>query len=129
MLSLHINQSSEKIVVTLNELITISNPYYLIIFKHVTEKAIVSVIKSSADDDESTHPYRYNQFDLDTSTVFADKPIGQWLYKIYQQSSNSNTDPDLSDGLIESGKMNLYPSSDFEYETYNASTTFKAYNG
>jgi hypothetical protein len=127
-LSLHINQAAEDIVVTLNELVTISNPYYLFVFKHVTEKTIVSIIKNSADD-ESLFQYRYNQFELATSTLFANKPIGQWLYEVYQQSSSSNTDPELAEGLVENGKMNLYPATDFEYETYNEQSTYKAYNG
>lgn len=128
MLTLNIGQAAEKIVVTLDELKTIDDPYYLFVFTNVTTKEVVSIIKNYTDD-ESSFPYRYNQFELATSTLFADKQVGQWIYEVYQQSSSSNTDPDASQGLVESGKMLLKPSTEFEYDIYNEPTTYKAYNG
>ena len=128
MLELHYGETSEKIIVTLNELITLADPDYLFVFTHVVTRDVVSFVKSSAAD-ESAYPERYNQFDIDTSDVFEDQQPGEWHYEIYEQSSNSNTDPDLATGLIESGKMILYPSTAFEYTKYSQSTTFKTYNG
>jgi hypothetical protein len=128
MLELNINQAGESIILTLDELKTLDTPYYLFIFSHVETKLSVSFIKSQADD-QSDYPSRYNQFLVDTSTVFQDKPTGEWHYAVYEQAGAVNTDPTLATGLLEKGKLMLRPAAGFEYEMYNNSTTYKAYNG
>lgn len=128
MLNLHISEASEKIVLTLKELQTLQSPYYLFVFTHIETKTVVSLIKSQSDE-ESLYTYRYNKFSIATSSLFLNKPVGNWLYDIYEQTSSSNTNPSLADNFLESGRMNLYPATEFEFENYNPSTTFKAYNG
>lgn len=128
MLELHHGTANEKIIVTLNELITLTAPYYLFRFVHVVTKDVITMIVDSADD-ESDYPDRYNQFDVDTDVLFLDQHPGEWHYEVYEQSSAVNTDPDDATGLIESGKMILYPATDYDPDKYNESTTFKTYNG
>lgn len=127
MLLLTLGQSAENLVLTLNEKRTLTSGYYLFLFTHVTEKTVVSVIYNFTDDD-SAYPDRYNQFEINTSTVFLLKPIGQWKYFVYEQASSTNTNPT---GLteVENGILVLKPAAVFSFETYNSPTTFKAYGG
>lgn len=125
MLELHTGQSGEKIIVTLTELATLDSPKYLFVFKHVESKTVVAFV---AGVDESGFPYRYNQFDVDTSVLFLDKPSGQWDYQAYEQVSGVNLNPALAlQPALETGKMILYADSELEYDMYNQPVTYKAY--
>jgi hypothetical protein len=125
MIELHTGQSGEKIIVTLTELATLSSPHYLFVFKHVLTKQVVAFVAGA---DESTFPYRYNQFDIDTAVLFLDKPSGEWHYTAYEQVSNSNINPSLAlQPALEYGKMILYAETEFEYDMYDQPVTYKAY--
>ena len=115
-------------VVTLNEKRTLTSGYYLFYFTDFTTKQAVTKIYNFTQDD-SNYQDRFNQFEINTNVVFASKPTGQWLYKIYEQASSSNTDPALSLTLVEKGIMVLKPATAFSFSKYNEATTFKAYNG
>jgi hypothetical protein len=128
MLELHISEASEDIVVTLTEKKTLSEPYYLFVFTHVTTKQVVNLIMSP-DDDQSEYPARYNKYTLATATVFDNKPAGQWIYSVYEQESSTNTTVSNTASLVENGKMILYAAEAFEFEKYNESTSYKTYNG
>lgn len=128
MIELHQGQSDEKVIVTLTELQTLNEPFFLFRFIHATTKAVVSIIKSSQED-ESEYPERYNQFAFDTNNLFQNQLRGEWHYWVYEQASNSNIDPELSGALLENGKMYLYPPAGFEFEKYDQPVTYKAYNG
>lgn len=127
MILLNIGQASEKITVTLNEKRTLTNPYYLFVFTHILTKTVVNKIYNYLDD-LSAYQDRYNQFDISTVTVFASKPIGQWRYDVYEQTSSTNTNVT---GLtqLENGIMMLKPATAFAFKEYNEATTFKAYGG
>lgn len=130
MLQLTAGQSNEKIIVTLNELKTLTGPYYLFRFVHVGTGEVVSLLRSALTDDESIYQGRYNKFNIDTVTVFLDKPPGEWHYTIYEQVSSSNTDPDLATGVVEYGKMYLLPAVEYAPKKYESSPrTFKMYQG
>lgn len=113
-----------NVVVTLTEKVTITDPYFLFVFTHITTKTVVNIIKSSADD-LSAFPDRYNEFVIDGS-LFAH--TGQWLYQVYEQESNTNTD---TTGLseVENGKADVVPSTSFSYKKYQPATAYKAYAG
>lgn len=128
MLEFHQGNTGETFVVTLNELVTIDDPNYLFYFTHIETKQTVAIVLN-AENEQSDHPYRYNQFEFNTAILFNNKPTGLWNYEVYQQSSLVNIIPEDAGGLIESGKMILYPASDFEFEKYNEPVTFKTYNG
>lgn len=127
MVVLQKGQASENIIVTLNEKRTLTDGYYLFVFTHILTRTRVTKIYAFSDD-ESPYPDRYNQFEIDTSADFSDKPVGQWNYDIYEQASSSNTYPDGLT-LVETGIMKLKPASAFEFEKYNETTSFKTYAG
>lgn len=120
-------QSAENIIVTLNEKKTLSAGYYLFVFTNFTTKEVVSVIYSFLADD-SSYPDRFNQFEIDTQTIFGSYDIGQWWYDVYEQASGVNTD---ISGLtkVECGVMKLNPATEFEFETYEAATSYEQYQG
>jgi hypothetical protein len=128
MLELNYGAASEKIIVTLGELETLDEPNYLFIFTHTLTKQQIVFIKLNSDD-ESEYKSRYNKFNITTVSTFLNKPIGEWLYEIYEQVSNLNTDPDLATSLLEFGKMILYSAVEFEREMYENQTSFKTYQG
>lgn len=128
MLQFKQDDTAAVMILTLTELVTINTPFYLFVFTHVTTKDVVAFVKAEADD-ESDYPDRYNQFTIDASVVFAGKQIGEWHYKIYEQSNADNLDPDNATGLLEEGKLLLDRATAFEYDMYNQSTNYKVYNG
>lgn len=128
MLQFKQDDTSAILILTLTELVSIADPYYLFVFTHVLTKDVVKFLKSSTDD-ESHYPSRYNQFTIDPSVVFEDQQPGEWHYKIYEQVSSTNTDPTLADAILEYGKMLLDRATDFSFTKYDQPTTFKTYNG
>ena len=127
MLSLTKGNTSEYLVVTLNEKRTLDNGYYLFYFEHITTRETATKIYSFAED-ESSYTDRYNKFTINTQSVFGSKSVGEWVYNVYEQASNSNTDP-TGLTLVETGIMKLNPATEFAFETYDVATTYKAYNG
>ncbi len=128
MVELRKGQTSENIIVTLNELKTLNEPYYLFVFTQVTTKQVVSFIKSTSDD-LSEYPERYNEFEIDTQDLFGTAQPGQWHYEIYEQVSSTNTDVENTTSLLEYGAMILSAAAEFEFTQYNNAVTYKAYNG
>lgn len=126
MLELLRSQESEKIIVTLTELVTIANPYYLFVLTHVSTKEQVKFIRSVATD-ESLYQYRYNKFDVNTNLLFTDKPRGYYDYVVYEQESAVNLDP-TGLNAIEYGKL-ILKDTEFEFDIYDAPVTYKAYDG
>lgn len=116
----------ESFVVTLNEKKTLTDPYYLFVFEHVTTKEKINTIINSVDD-LSNYPDRFNEFNIATSTLFATSTVGQWNYFIYEQLSPSNL---ITTGLnlVEMGKMVLLETNTI-FTGYDTTTTFKGYGG
>lgn len=127
MLPLSLGQVSEFMTVTLNEKRTLETGYYLFQFTHYTTKEVVSKIYL-VDEDESNYPDRFNKLPINTAVTFLNKPVGMWQYRIYEQESSTNTDPD---GLteLESGIMILSPAVEFNFEQYAGTTTYAVYRG
>lgn len=127
MLLLTLGQTSEEMVVTLNEKRTLTDGYYLFLFTHYTTKQTVTKIFAFAED-ESDSTDRYNKFLVNTATTFLNKPVGMWQYNVYEQASSSNTDPT---GLtkVESGILELRPATAFNFEEYDGTTTYRVYGG
>lgn len=120
--------ASERIIVTLTELVTLNEPYYLFVFTHTVTKEVVAFIKS-VDDDFSNYQDRYNEFEIAPSTLFLNKQVGEWHYAIYEQVSSSNDDVANTTSLLEQGKLYLERSTDFAFTKYESAVTFKTYNG
>ena len=105
MIHLTKNESSE-IVLTLREKQTLTNPNYLFYFKsRGTNQEVAFVVLNTAD--TSGYKDRFNEFTIDVNDYFQDSPEGDWEYKIYEQTSTSNVDPDLATNLLEVGIMRL----------------------
>jgi hypothetical protein len=128
MLQFKQDDTSATMILTLTELVTLATPYYLFVFTHVTTKDVVAFVKAEADD-ESDYPDRYNQFTINASVVFDGEQPGEWHYKVYEQESAINTDPELAGQLLEEGKLLLDRSTEFEYTQYEGTTSYKTYNG
>ena len=119
--------NSDVLTLTLSEKVTLSNPYYLFVFRNQSSNEYVRFIKNSASD-ESAYPERSNQFTITTNTHFLNATNGFWTYKVYEQASAVNTD-ETGLTLIEQGIMKLVGSSE-ETVTYEGETqTFIVYNG
>ena len=98
---------------TLKETTTISNPTYLFEFENVFTKDKFYFLPQVLVSNE-----RYNEFSFDlTDTGTELDPVGWFRYKVYQQTSTTNLDPLLSEGIVESGKMLLLEGVEKEVET------------
>lgn len=128
MLQFDQDNTAAELILTLTEFVTIPTPYYLFVFTNVTTKDQVKLVKAEIDD-ESQYPQRYNKFTINAAVVFANQLSGEWHYKVYQQSSSTNIDPDATEGVLEYGKLILNRATEFSYTMYEQSQTFKAYNG
>lgn len=127
MLVISKSDTTANIIVTLNDSITLEAPYYLFVFTNITTKEFVKTIINSTSD-LSSYQSRYNEFEINASTLFSGKKKGQWLYKIYEQDNDSNLDP-TGLTLIENGKLLLTETTNFAFTGYAASTTYKGYAG
>ena len=96
---LQINKAETKSwYLTLSEKTTIANPTYLFSLTHRLSNNAYNFILS----DTSSYPTRYNEFQLtEGTTVTLD--AGEYIYKIYAQTSPSNVDPNLANELVEEG--------------------------
>ena len=128
MLQFDQDNTAAELILTLTEFVTINTPYYLFVFTNVTTKDQVKFIKAEIDD-ESEYPQRYNKFTINAAVVFDNQLSGEWHYKVYQQSSSTNTDPDVAEGVLEYGKLILNRAPEFSYTMYEQAQTYKAYNG
>ena len=123
-----IKGQSKDVIVTLTELTTLSDGYYLFVFTHETTKAIINVIKSFSSD-LSSFKYRFNKFTF-ASSLFTTASIGKYVYSVYEQTSSSNTNT-TGLNMIETGKMDLNLSSTATdvFNEYSSPTTFSTYGG
>lgn len=119
MLQFKIDSTSERIIVTLTELVTVNEPIYVFTFTQVTTKEVATFTRTT-DDDFSNYPDRYNEFEIDPSVIFSGKQIGEWHYVVTEQQTAN---------VLEYGKLYLDRAVDFEFTKYDIATTFKTYNG
>jgi hypothetical protein len=100
---LQINKAESKNwYLTLTEKTTISNPYYLFSLKH----RLTAVEYNFLLTDISSYKERYNEFSItEGATVTLD--AGEYLYRIYAQTSSNNTNPELANELVEEGLVKV----------------------
>lgn len=119
MLELIKTDAVSNIVVTL-ELAT--KPYFIFKFVHVTTKETITFVAGA---DLSLYPYRYNEFAIQTATLFGTKKEGEWHYIVYQSNTADIT---VQDDPLEYGKMFLISDSAPIFTPYQGTpTTFKSY--
>ena len=124
------NNTEGSIVVTLNEKKSLTDPYYLFVFEHVSTNQNFSFVLNSSSD-VSIYPERYNEFTIDVSEQFEQANSGFYNYYIYEQLSSDNKEISLTGALLETGKMKMKlntPSNTINAYRPNKAT-IKQYNG
>lgn len=124
-----------QVVITVTEQTTISSPYYLFEFISKATKIPTYCIA------QATTTARCDTFQITekSNPVAASGEVslaeGDYTYKVYQQSSSTNTDPNNTTlaasgfAYVEIGLCRV-PSSGNEVTEYSGSdTTYKEYNG
>jgi len=89
--------SINKIDLTLTELVTLANPYYLFVFTNKQTNEVSKCLLT----DISVYPERYNRFQL-LEPANVELICGDYLYEVYEKSVN-NTDIPSSTYLLETG--------------------------
>jgi len=87
---------------TLTEKVTVSPVYFLFSFTHRLTYTKTNVLLT----DISSYPERYNKFTVIEGTTF-DIYSGEYDYKVYAQTSDTNTDPDSANELVEEGVLKV----------------------
>ena len=118
------SNTSNDIILTLTEKVTIENPYYLFVFENRTTKGKVKFVKSSTDD-LSSYPERFNEFTV-ARALFTE--IGKYVYRVYEQDNESNTD-ETGLNLLENGQAEFIDVPAETYTEYSSETTYKVYGG
>ena len=91
-----------QIILTLTEVSTLPNPYYLFVFQN--EMDMLSAPITFFTVDVSAYPERFNQFELD-------EPVdlllvkGQYTYSIYESTITPPTIANSTGLVIEEGRM------------------------
>lgn len=119
------------LIFTLSEKVTLTNPYYLFIFKHQVLMSSVNFIAS----DVSGFPTRYNKFLITettgsvnlTSGVVSLPETGFYEYAIYEQTSSSNLNLANVTGLLEIGIVKVESTLPIYNEYDNQSKTIITY--
>lgn len=128
MLQFKQDDTTATLILTLSELQTIPDAYYLFVFTHLTTKDVIAFVKAQTDD-QSAYTDRHNDFIIEPVTLFAGFPTGQWNYVVYEQASSTNTDTTLTGDPLEYGKIILDRATDFAFAGYEPATTYKGYDG
>jgi len=108
--------------VTVTELTTVSPVYYLFEFEH--EQSFLKYYCIL--DNISLATERYDEFELVDGVDLTFDYDGYYTYRIYQQTSSTNLNPILSDGLVEEGRAHVYV-IDSPSNEYNENITFNIY--
>lgn len=102
-------------MITVTELTTIQNPKYLFEFiEEQSDDKVYCILENV-----STATERFDEFVIVDGVDVTFPYSGFYSYKVYQQESDSNLNPDLSDGLVEEGRAHIYEeeSPSGEYDT------------
>lgn len=116
MITLTLGQTTENIILTLNEKKTLASPAYTFRAEHVTTKEVISFTLGT---DLSAYTQRFNEFSINTSLLFSNATAGQYLYTVTE----------IAGVEVENGKLLLNKSTDFNYSGYQPETTYSGYAG
>jgi len=120
MITLRKGETSESIFLTLTESLTLADPVISIIFKNVNTLEQVSFDIQLSVDDLSSFPARYNEINVNTSVLMANKPTGQYVYRAVENGTSV---------ILEQGKLTYFDIAGSQFKENNPSTTYKAHNG
>jgi hypothetical protein len=101
--------ATQNVVLTLTEKQLLVNPNYLFVFTNRTTNVKTSFIKLNAAD-TSLYKDRYNKFSFVVDTLFPSGKVGFYVYNVYEQVSDTNTDP-AGLNLLETGMMEIKPAT------------------
>ena len=100
---IYINKDEvNSIVLTLTEVSTLSNPYYLFVFQNEMNPESTPILFTTPD--ISAYPERFNQFELD-EPVDVDLMKGQYSYSVYESLIPPTSIQDTTGVVIEEGRM------------------------
>lgn len=100
---IYINKDEvNNIVLTLSEVSTLTNPYYLFVFQNEMNPESEPILFTTPD--ISTYPERFNQFLLD-EPVDVELVKGQYSYSVYESLVPPVTIEDTTNQIIEEGRM------------------------
>ena len=91
-----------QIILTLTEVSTLPNPFYLFVFQNEMDKLSAPITYFNGD--ISSYPERFNQFLLD-EPVDLNLVKGQYTYKIYESTITPPTSANSTGVVIEEGRM------------------------
>jgi hypothetical protein len=121
MLIIRKNQTN-NLVATVSMNKTLSNPYYLFSFQHITSKERVSFIPQVVVSNTRYDKFRF--VETQTTNLSVTPPNvnffydGQYYYSIYEQLSSGNTDPSLAYNKLESGRAVVIVGEDQEQNCF-----------
>ena len=100
---IYINKDEvNNIVLTLSEVSTLTNPYYLFVFQNEMNPESTPILFTTTD--ISTYPERFNQFELD-EPVDVELMKGQYSYSVYESLIPPTSIEDTTGEVIEEGRM------------------------
>lgn len=100
---IYINKGEvNNIVLTLSEVSTLTNPFYLFVFQNEMNPESEPILFSTPD--ISTYPERFNQFLLD-EPVDVILVKGQYTYNVYESLTLPTTIEETTGISIEEGRM------------------------
>ncbi len=97
--------ATQNVILTLTEKQLLTDPNYLFAFTNRSSNVQVKFVKLNGTD-TSLFKDRYNKFQFIVDTLFPGALSGDWIYNVYEQVSNVNTDPSGLN-LLETGWMKL----------------------
>lgn len=121
---LHLTKdSTEFIYLTLTEKQTLTSPNYLFRFVNRTTRDEVTFVLLFASD-VSLFKDRYNKFSIDVNKYFGWVDSGEWLYYVYEQTSQYNKDYTQATTLLEEGILRLNDGETFSYTQHEVDNTY-----
>lgn len=100
---IYINKDEvNNIVLTLSEVSSLNNPYYLFVFQSEFNPEADPIYFTAPD--ISTYPERFNQFLLD-EPVDVELMKGQYTYTVYEAITEPEDVNDTTGDVIEEGRM------------------------
>lgn len=114
-----INQATTSVFdITLTELVTLTNPFYLFVFTNKQTNEEHKILLS----DSSSYPERYNRF-IFTEPTDLTLIAGDYIYKVYEKSVANTTIP-AEIYMIETGIMRVpyNPLTETEFTSTLATT-------
>lgn len=126
--------TNSTLVFTLKEKQTLTNPYWLFELKFRGDGTTIKYFTAS---DVSSFPDRFNKFlvteveegnEILTSGTINLKYIGEWHYRIFEQTSSSNLNPESATSEVENGIVRVVSGATTNPSTHQISQSSYVYN-